>query len=152
MCSAVSLYHNDPVRCDVSLATVTQQGLEVGPVRVRIGRRRHERAVQRHVDLTEHRMQNIIDRGHFGAGRQIGAIPLNHFEADVHLKGRQVRIVVARPRNVELDRAAGVESRQRLVDGPVTALDARLRHHPAEQFQFGLHALASCAAIHERHR
>ena len=41
---------------DLGIGAVTQQRLDVGTIRLRVGGRGHERAVQLDVDLTEQRM------------------------------------------------------------------------------------------------
>ena len=48
----------------LGIGTVAQQRLDVSTIRVRVGRRGHERTVQVDVDLTEQRMQPVIDRPH----------------------------------------------------------------------------------------
>ena len=49
---------------DLGIGTVAQQRLYVGAIRIRFGRRGHERTVQVDVDLTEQRMQPVIDWTH----------------------------------------------------------------------------------------
>ena len=49
---------------DLEIGTVTQQRLIVTTIRVCVGRRGHERAVQVDVDLTEQRMQPVIHWSH----------------------------------------------------------------------------------------
>ena len=49
---------------DLGIGTVAQQHLYVGAIRIRVGRRGHERTVQVDVDLTEQRMQPVIDWTH----------------------------------------------------------------------------------------
>ena len=49
---------------DFGIGAVTQQRLDVGTIRVRVGRRGNERAVQVDVDLTEQRMQPVIHWPH----------------------------------------------------------------------------------------
>ena len=49
---------------DLGIGAIAQQRLYVGAIRIRVGRRGHEHTVQVDVDLTEQRMQPVIDWTH----------------------------------------------------------------------------------------
>ena len=68
---------------DLGIGTVTQQRLDVGTIRVRVGRMDHERAVQVDVDLTEQRMQPVIHWSH-GVG-QVEIVPVGSRHLHLHV-------------------------------------------------------------------
>ena len=62
----------------LGIGAVAQQRLYVGTIRIRIGRRGHERTVQVDVDLTEQRIQPVIHRAHWIGQVEIGPIGSGH--------------------------------------------------------------------------
>ena len=67
----------------LGVGSVTQQRLYVGSIRVRVGRRGHERTVQGDVDLTPQRMQPVVHRSD-GFGRvEIVSVDSRHLRLHV---------------------------------------------------------------------
>ena len=67
----------------LGIGTVAQQRLYVGAIRIRVGRRGHERTVQVDVDLTEQRMQPVIHWFH-GIG-QVEIVPVGSRHLHLHV-------------------------------------------------------------------
>ena len=70
----------------LGISTVAQQRLYVGAIRIRVGRRGHERTVQVDVDLTEHRMQPVIDWTH--GIDQVEIVPIGSCHLHLHVLAR----------------------------------------------------------------
>ena len=68
---------------DLGIVAVTQQRLYEGAIRIRVGRRGHQRIVQVDVDLIERRIQPIIHRTH-GIGQvEVASIGSGHFRLNM---------------------------------------------------------------------
>ena len=67
----------------LGIGTVAQQRLYVGAIRIRVGRKGHERAVQVDVDLTEQRMQPVIDWSH--GIDQVEIVPVGSCHLHLHV-------------------------------------------------------------------
>ena len=67
----------------LGVESVTQQCFYVGSIRVRVGRRGHERTVQGDVDLTSQRMQPVVHRSDGFGPDEIVSVDLRHFHLHV---------------------------------------------------------------------
>ena len=67
----------------LGVESVTQQRLYVGSIRIRVGRRGHERAVQGEVDLAEQRLQPVVHRSHGFARVDIITVGSRHLHLHV---------------------------------------------------------------------
>ena len=94
---------------DLGIGTVAQQRLYVGAIRIRVGRRGHERAVQIDVDLTEQRMQPVVHWSH-GVG-QVEIVPVGSCHLRLHVQHRvgEIQVIVARSGYEELYRSTRVQ-------------------------------------------
>ena len=67
----------------LGIVAVTQQRVDVGAVRIRVGRRCQECSFQVDVDLTEDRMKPVIHRTHGIASIEVGSIGSRHLRLNV---------------------------------------------------------------------
>ena len=135
----------------LGIGTVAQQRLYVGAIRIRVGRRGHERAVQIDVDLTEQRMQPVIDRRH-GVG-QVEIVLVGSFHLRLHVQHRvgEIQVIVARPGYEELYRSTRVQRGHGLMFHYVTVDYAVLSGGYGKEIQFGLDPFARLS-MYESHR
>ena len=118
----------------LGIGTVAQQRLYVGAIRIRVGRRGHERAIQIDVDLIEQRMQPVIHWSH-GVQHSVG----------------EIQVIVARSGYEEFYRSTRVQRGHGLMFHYVTVDDAVLSGGYGKEIQFGLDPLARLS-MYESHR
>ena len=135
----------------VGIGTVAQQRLYVGTIRIRVGRRGHERAVQIDVDLTEQRMQPVIHWSH-GIG-QVEIVPVGSCHLRLHLQHRvgEIQVIVARTRYEEFYRSTRVQRGHGLMFHYVTVDDAGLSGAYGKEIQLALDPFARLS-MYESHR
>ena len=135
----------------LGIGTVAQQRLYVGAIRIRVGRRGHERAVQIDVDLTEQRMQPVIHRSH-GVG-QVEIVPVGSCHLRLHVQHRvgEIQVIVARSGYEEFYRSTRVQRGHGLMFHYVAVDDAVLSGGYGKEIQFGLDPFARLS-MYESHR
>ena len=135
----------------LGIGTVAQQRLYVGAIRIRVGRRGHERAVQVEVDLTDQRMQPVIDRRH-GVG-QVEIVPVGscHLRLHVQHRGSEIQVIVARSGYEEFYRSTRVQRGHGLMFHYVAVDDAVLSGGYGKEIQLGLDPFARLS-MYESHR
>ena len=135
----------------LGIRTVAQQRLYVGAIRIRVGRRGHERAVQVEVDLIEQRMQPVIHRSH-GVG-QVEMVPVGscHLRLHVQHRGGEIQVIVARSGYEEFYRSTRVQRGHGLMFHYVTVDDAGLSGGYGKEIQLALDPFARLS-MYESHR
>ena len=126
----------------LGIGTVAQQRLYVGAIRIRVGRRGHERAVQIDVDLTEQCMQPVIHWSH-GVG-QVEIIPVCSCHLRLHVQHcvGEIQVIVARSGYEEFYRSTRVQRVHGLMFHYVAVEDAVLSGGYSKEIQFGLDPFA----------
>ena len=135
----------------LGIGTVAQQRLYVGAIRIRVGRRGHERAVQIDVDLTEQRMQPVIHWSH-GVG-QVEIVPVGSCHLRLHVQHRvgEIQVIVARSGYEEFYLSTRVQRGHGLMFHYVAVDDAVLSGGYGKEIQFGLDPFARLS-MYESHR
>ena len=135
----------------LGIGTVAQQRLYVGAIRIRVGRRGHERAVQIDVDLTEQRMQPVTHWSH-GVG-QVEIVPVGSCHLRLHVQHRvgEIQVIVARSGYEEFYRSTRVQRGHGLMFHYVTVDDAVLSGGYGKEIQFGLDPFTRLS-MYESHR
>ena len=135
----------------LGIGTVAQQRLDVSTIRVRVGRRGHERAVQVDVELTEHRMQPVIDWPHRIS--QVEIVPVGSCHLHLHVKHRvgEIQIIVARSGYQEFYRSTRVQRGHGLMFHYVAVDDAGLSGGYGKEIQLGLDPFTRLS-MYESHR
>ena len=135
----------------LGIGTVAQQRLYVGAIRIRVGRRGHERAVQIDVDLTEQRMQPVVHWSH-GVG-QVEIVPVGSCHLRLHVQHRvgEIQVIVARSGYEEFYRSTRVQRGHGLMFHYVAVDDAVLSGGYGKEIQFGLDPFARLS-MYESHR
>ena len=135
----------------LGIGTVAQQRLCVGAIRIRVGRRGHERAVQIDVDLTEQRMQPVIHWSH-GIG-QVEIVPVGSCHLRLHVQHRvgEIQVIVARTRYEEFYRSTRVQRGHGLMFHYLTVDGAGLSGGYGKEIQLALDPFARLS-MYESHR
>ena len=134
----------------LGVESVTQQRLYVGSIRVRVGRRGNERAVQGEVDLAEQRLQPVVHRSHGFARVDIVTVGSRHLHLDVYHRVGEIHVIVSRSGDEEFYRSSRVQRGHGLMFHHVTVGDAVLSGGYGKEIQLGLDSLARLS-MHESH-
>ena len=136
----------------LGIGTVAQQRLYVGAIRIHVGRRGHERAVQIDVDLTEQRMQSVIHWSH--RIDQVEIVPVGSCHLRLHVQHRvgEIQVIVARTRYEELYRSTRVQRGHGLMFHYAAVEDAVLSGDYGKEIQLGLDSFARLSMYESNRR
>ena len=126
--------------CRLGTDSVSQQRFHEGPIRVRVGRLGHERAVQGDVDLTPQRMQPVVHRSYGCSRVEIVSVGLRHLHLHVY----------HRTGDEEFYRSSRIQRCCGLMFHHMTGDDAVLSGRHGKEIQFALDPLARLS-MHECH-
>ena len=136
--------------CRLGTDSVSQQRFYEGPIRVRVGRLGHERAVQDDVDLTPQRMQPVVHRSYGCSRVEIVSVGLRHLHLHVYHRVGEIYVIVARTGDEEFYRSSRIQRCRGLMFHHMTGDDAVLSRRHGKEIQLALDPLARLS-MHECH-
>ena len=128
--------------CVLGIGTIAEQRLYVGAIRIRVGRRGHERVVQGDVGLTDQCMHPVIHRSH-GIG-QVDIVPVGSCHLHLHVQHRvgEIQVIVARSGYEEFSWSTQVQRGHGLMFHYMTVDDAGLSGGYGKEIQLALDPFA----------
>ena len=136
--------------CRLGTDSASQQRFHEGPIRVRVGRLGHERAVQGDVDLTPQRMQPVVHRSYGCSRVEIVSVGLRHLHLHVYHRVGEIYVIVARTGDEEFYRSSRIQRCRGLMFHHMTGDDAVLSGRHGKEIQLALDPLARLS-MHECH-